>query len=309
MYQNLECSVRATAGWRIGSSQTAGVRQGDTLVPTLFAIFINDFVQEITNLRCGVPINEDTMLSTLLCADDIVLISDTPDGLQNRLHTVNDWSSTWKLKVNDNKSKIVHFRRESEGQTQHSFIYGDTVLEITPVYQYLGMELHETLDYAPSVKCLTTAAGRALCAVTNKYFSTNGLDYHTYTKLLSSMVCPIMDYGSEVWAGKKRYGCDVVQHRAMRTFLGVGKCAPLPILYGGMAWVPSHVRQQAAMVRLWIRLTRMPRSRLARQVFECDYSHARRGTWRYDMRKLFESCGMLDTYRQVSNISRTLVGN
>ena len=206
MYQNLECSVRATAGWRIGSSQTAGVRQGDTLVPTLFAIFINDFVQEITNLRCGVPINEDTMLSTLLCADDIVLISDTPDGLQNRLHTVNDWSSTWKLKVNDNKSKIVHFRRESEGQTQHSFIYGDTVLEITPVYQYLGMELHETLDYAPSVKCLTVTAGRALCAVTNKYFSTNGLDYHTYTKLLSSMVCPIMDYGSEVWAGKKRHG-------------------------------------------------------------------------------------------------------
>ena len=162
------------------------------------------------------------MLSTLLYADDIVLISDTSDGLQNMLHTVNDWSSTWKLKVNEDKSKIVHFRRESEGQTQHSFIYGDTALEITPVYRYLGLELHETLDYTHSVKCLTTAAGRALGAVTNKYFTTNGLDYHTYTKLFSSMVCPIMDYGCEVWAGKKRDGCDVVQHRAMRTFLGVG---------------------------------------------------------------------------------------
>ena len=68
------------------------------------------------------------------------------------------------------------------------------------------------------------------------------------------------------------------------------------MLYGDIAWVPSHVRQQAAMVRLWIRLTQMPRSRLARQVFEWDYSHARRGTWCYDMIKLFESCGMLDTY-------------
>ena len=296
MYQNLECSVRINGRMTDWFSQTAGVRQGDTLALTLFAIFINDLVPEINNLRCGVPINEDAMLSTLLYADDIVLISDTPDGLQNMLHTVNDWSSTWKLKVNEDKSKIVHFRRESEGQTQHSFIYGDTALEITPVYRYLGLELHETLDYTHSVKCLTTAAGRALGAVTNKYFTTNGLDYHTYTKLFSSMVCPIMDYGCEVWAGKKRDGCDVVQHRAMRTFLGVGKCTPLPMLYGDMAWVPSHVRQQAAVVRLWIRLTQMPRSRLARQVFEWDYSHARRGTWCYDMKKLFESCGMLDTY-------------
>ena len=87
----------------------------------------------------------------------------------------------------------------------------------------------------------------------------------------------------------------------MRTFLGVGKCAPLPMLYGDMAWIPSNVRQKTAMIRYWIRLTRTPATRLARRVFDWDHGRAKRGTWRHDMKQIFEKCDLIDAYNDKSD--------
>ena len=193
MYSNLECCIRVNGRLTDWFSQTAGVRQGDTLAPTLFAIFINDLVPEINNLRCGLPISDDNTISILLYADDIVLISDSSDGLQNMLNTLHSWSKTWMLKVNNDKSKIMHFRKSWQGRTQLEFPYGDTTLDIVHLYRYLGLNLYEHMDFSESIKCLTTASSRALGAVTNKHYSTNGLDYTTYTKLYDAMVSPVMD--------------------------------------------------------------------------------------------------------------------
>ena len=50
----------------------SGVRQGDSLSPTLFSVFINDLAQAIYNVEGGVMIDNE-MLSLLMYADDIVI--------------------------------------------------------------------------------------------------------------------------------------------------------------------------------------------------------------------------------------------
>ena len=216
-------------------SQSAGVRQGDALAPTLFALFINDLVPEINALSCGVPMSDDKFPNILLYADDIVLISGTTEGLQKQLDGLNDWSSRWKLRVNTNKTNVAHFRRTSDTTTDHVFTLGNSPLHTESSYRYLGMDINDTLDFNHSVNVLSYSAGRALGAMTSKYYQADGLDYDTYTKMYESLVTPIMDYGCEIWGYKQRGRCDVVQHRALRTFLGVGKCTPLPTMYIDMA--------------------------------------------------------------------------
>jgi hypothetical protein len=94
-----------------------GVRQGDNLAPTLFGIFINSLVKEVNSLNCGVTY-ENHQLSILLYADDIVLLSETEDGLQKLLDTLNKWTNRFRMNVNMDKTNVVHFRPKKKKVTQ-----------------------------------------------------------------------------------------------------------------------------------------------------------------------------------------------
>ena len=66
-----------------------GVKQGDCLSPTLFAIFINDLANEVKNSGVGITLNidgenssEELLVNILLYADDIVLFAANEHDLQ-----------------------------------------------------------------------------------------------------------------------------------------------------------------------------------------------------------------------------------
>ncbi len=59
----------------------AGVKQCDSLSPTMFGIFINDIVEYVTSVNTGIEIDGHN-ICILLYTDDIVLLSDTKKGLQ-----------------------------------------------------------------------------------------------------------------------------------------------------------------------------------------------------------------------------------
>ena len=101
-----------------------GVRQGDTLAPTLFAIFINDLIEELNLLKKGVDINGENVVA-LLYADDLVIMSESEKDLQDMLHMVNKWCIKWSMQINLEKSKALHFRRKRQKRSTFQFLIGD----------------------------------------------------------------------------------------------------------------------------------------------------------------------------------------
>ena len=63
-----------------------GVKQGDTMSPTLFAIYINDLAEELKQSEIGIDIDSGLIMNVLLYADDIVLLAQNENDLQSLLN-------------------------------------------------------------------------------------------------------------------------------------------------------------------------------------------------------------------------------
>ncbi|VDI60354.1 Hypothetical predicted protein [Mytilus galloprovincialis] len=128
IYQSSESCVRINGKLTSWFCCKTGVKQGDNLSPTLFSIFINDLVQEINDLNLGVDLLE-TKLSLLLYADDIALVAKSAEDLQCMLNTLHQWCKRWRVLINTDKSKCIHFRKPRTKETNFEFTIGKNKLE------------------------------------------------------------------------------------------------------------------------------------------------------------------------------------
>ena len=74
----------------------------------------------------------------MLFADDIVLLSESEDGLQSSLDVLSTFCSNWKLQVNVDKSKILVFNSIGKSHINR-FNYDNVIMET--VQKYLGITL------------------------------------------------------------------------------------------------------------------------------------------------------------------------
>lgn len=80
-----------------------GVLQGGILSPKLFNEFMSDLSEHLQKVY-GITINDQT-LTRMLYAHDIVLLSDTPSGLQNNINALHTFCARWHLILNTEKNK------------------------------------------------------------------------------------------------------------------------------------------------------------------------------------------------------------
>ena len=77
----------------------------------MFMFFINDITQNINVDLDGLFSIGDCILFMLLYADDAVVFSKSPEGLQSILNDLDLYCGTWGLKINTSKTIAMIFEK------------------------------------------------------------------------------------------------------------------------------------------------------------------------------------------------------
>ena len=133
-------------------------------------------------------------------ADDTKLlkvIKSDRDNLdfQSDLDRLHHWSSTWQLKFNPNKCKIMHAGRQRE-EHLYTMINDEndtrTILEETPCEKDLGLHVDNQLLFDDHIHQACKKAN-VMGAIRRTF---KHLDIHTLPLLYKAMVRPILEYGN-----------------------------------------------------------------------------------------------------------------
>ncbi|MES9880789.1 MAG: reverse transcriptase family protein [Sedimenticola sp.] len=292
IYNNVLYSVKLNGFTTDFFSVTCGLKQGCSLSPILFNLYINDLSLKIRALGKGVRIDDD-IVSILLFADDVVLIAESEADLQAMLNELGDWCVRNAMNINPTKSNIVQFRNPSVMISDFIFNVNGNVVSYASQYKYLGLVLSEHLDFNITAKTVAQSAGRALGLLIAKSKTLGGLQYDVFTKLYESIVCPVILYGAAIW-GTRSYTCiNAVHNRAARYFLNVGRYTPNAAVNGDIGWQPIEVQCWKTVLAHWCRSINMIPTRLNKSIFRWSTEKCNRrcNNWSYRVIDMLKSFG------------------
>ena len=200
MYSKTLCSVKIENNRTRYFNYTKGVRQGCPLSPLLFNIFINELAGKLCDTSSSpITLPNGTELNCLIYADDIVILSRSPDGLQHKLDNLKSYCNNWGMNLNIKKTKCLTFQKKNKVEKRQSFAYGEHKIENVASYTYLGMTISANGSFHMSTENLCSKAKRAIFAINNR-FPLKQLPVKIALKLFDSAIAPILLYGSEVFS-------------------------------------------------------------------------------------------------------------
>jgi hypothetical protein len=190
-YGKLQVAVRwmdsLSAYFKVGS----GLRQGSSLSPALFNVYINVVILRLRMLDLGCYINK-TWVGCILYADDIILLSASAHELQTMLTNCNDSIQDLNLCFNFNKSLCIVFGPRTPVNLKSVDVHNN-VIHWCQTCKYLGILFVSGKRMSCDVDYIT----RKFYAASNSVFSCcHDLDELLQLQLQRSYCLPILQYAA-----------------------------------------------------------------------------------------------------------------
>ena len=199
IYSTSSLAVKTPTGRSNIFSSNVGLKQGCNLSPLLFNIFINDLLTEINGYFPDSPTLNNIPINGLMYADDLVLISESEDGLQRLLDILHNYINKWFLQVNKAKTKYMRIYRYNCSTPPQTMKLGDAPLEKTDEYCYLGTNFTSNGSLNNACKTLHDKAIKAMYGLLRKINKHHSCNTQLLLQLFDKMILPIAMYNAEVW--------------------------------------------------------------------------------------------------------------
>ncbi|KAF5334783.1 hypothetical protein D9611_012913 [Ephemerocybe angulata] len=243
-----------------------GILAGDTSSPILWTIYLSDLIFE----QCRDDIRlSGTPISSLEQADDIILMSTSPEGLQRKMRTLFIWCAANAMMANATKSAVLIFGTRRPGLGP--FYFGDETVEVKTQQTYVGICIRTDkrdifCDHYTSKSAKATTVGNMVLGLHKMLGS---LDPWDARKLYMGLVDPHLTHGCEVIidtapSAKSLAQLESVFNRLIRRFLGLHARAFVAVLSSEMGIIPLRYRRLLIALGFLLYLLRLPDHRYAK---------------------------------------------
>ena len=248
-----------------------GVPQGDSLSPTLFCIYVNDFSTELyRNITKYDPAKINNLeIAMLIYADDILLMSETQIGIIQHLKFLHKFCEDNNLKINYNKTKIMIFN-EIEKYERLNLTGEDDIglspIEIVDEYKYLGYWI--TKNDRKHIEELTKK-GKASSYVTAKTLKEfNCVDGRILTETFEMLTVSKMRYGSELFFDRNLTDINRVIMQFYKRFYHLRLTTPNYCIIGEFGVRPIEFYCYKSAINYFLKLNDDSTSRLITRIFK-----------------------------------------
>ena len=207
-------------------------------------------------------------ISCLLYADDLILLSETRDGLQKCLDKLHEYCNEWGLTVNTNKSKVMIFNKAGR-KNSCQFKLGNEILDQVNEYKYLGVIFQNSGTFSKARNNLFQKSLKAFFKLCN-CFRYKFPSAKTLFNIFDHTITPILLYGGEIWGTfntkskklvkepfEKMFSSlepELINHKLCKIFLSVNKYSSTNAVLGELGRHPIYIRLIGQLVKYWHRL-------------------------------------------------------
>ncbi len=299
----LAMKIDGTAGQP--AVQHMGVRQGCPLSPTLFGIFfdgLHDFLLAWAP-AVGMRLRSGRWVSSLVYADDVVLLSWTSHGLQHLIDGMHQFCLGMGLTISPTKTEVVVFHPQPL-DSQLTWHVGGKLLPVSPSFKYLGLIFDQSGDMVPAFKRLLQNGNGAKATLIAKFKRLHcNQSFPMMRRLFDAVVKPTVSYGCEVWGtlcsgslqpGLK--GMAGLQIAFFRQILKLRKSISPHVIFAELAEAPWQRTWWSQVLRFMHRLDSMDEGSLHPDILS-DNIHDALGNprccnWAAGVQKQFASLGV-----------------
>lgn len=143
-YDNQTNVVRWAGSYSQAYKMKCGVRQGGLTSPTLFNVYVNGLIEELSSAGVGCSV-DGCCVNNISYADDMVLLSPSIDALKILISICERFAVTHGLKYNVKKSEVLIFKSGTKTYPIPPITLGGSPLKQVTSFKYLGHWVTDTL--------------------------------------------------------------------------------------------------------------------------------------------------------------------
>ena len=222
--------------------------QNENLSPVLSALFLNDLESFLNQNSCnGIdleipdePISRYIKMFVLLYADDTIIFGTNEEHFQDNLNIFYEYSKTWKLEINFDKTKILIFGTRNDDK--YEFRLGKNIISICEEFKYLGVIFTKSRSFYKARKHNVDQARKAL-HVLYKRIRNLTLPIDLQLQLFDHCIAL---YSCEVWGFETTQLIENLHNELLRRIINLKKSTPINMLHAVLGCLPIEININTA---------------------------------------------------------------